>query len=107
MPPRCVINQSARALIAGKFDWIFLGNGALVRLLGAPAADNKEVMFETGHDVSEQRAGLFREVIGRLDQYPGDQLPTPKITGYPSISHEGVKDRRLKRPNISRAMPAG
>jgi dienelactone hydrolase len=58
-------------LIAGKFDWIFLGKDALVRLLGAPAADKKVVMFETGHDVSEQRADLIREVVGWLDQYLG------------------------------------
>jgi len=29
------------------------------------------VMFETGHDVSEQRADLIREVIGWLDHYLG------------------------------------
>jgi dienelactone hydrolase len=58
-------------LIAGKFDWIFLGKDALLRLLGAPAADKKVVMFDTAHDVSEQRADLVREVVGWLDKYLG------------------------------------
>jgi dienelactone hydrolase len=58
-------------LIAGKFDWIFLGKDSLLRLLGAPAADKKAVMFDTGHDVSEQRADLIREVVDWLDKYLG------------------------------------
>ena len=58
-------------LISGKFDWVFLGKGSLLRLLGAPAADKKAVMFDTGHDVSEQRADLIREVLGWLDKYLG------------------------------------
>jgi dienelactone hydrolase/tRNA A-37 threonylcarbamoyl transferase component Bud32 len=58
-------------LIAGKFDWIFLGKDALVRMLGAPAADKKVAIFDTSHDVSEQRADLVREVLGWLDKYFG------------------------------------
>ena len=58
-------------LIAGKFDWIFLGKDALVRMLGAPAADKKVVTFDTAHDVSEQRADLMREVLAWLDKYLG------------------------------------
>jgi serine/threonine protein kinase len=58
-------------VVAGKFDWIFLGKDALVRLLGAPAADKKVVLFDTPHDVSEQRADLVREVVGWLDRYLG------------------------------------
>ena len=58
-------------LIAGKFDWIFLGKDALLRMLGAPAADKKVVLFETAHDVSEQRADMVREVIAWLDKYLG------------------------------------
>jgi serine/threonine protein kinase/formylglycine-generating enzyme required for sulfatase activity/predicted esterase len=58
-------------LITGKFDWIFLGKDALLKLLGAPAGDKKVVRFDTGHDVSEQRADLIREVIGWLDRYLG------------------------------------
>ncbi|MGO9262449.1 MAG: protein kinase domain-containing protein, partial [Bryobacteraceae bacterium] len=58
-------------LIAGKFDWIFLGKDALVRMLGAPAADKKVAIFDTSHDVSEQRADLVREVLAWLDKYFG------------------------------------
>ncbi len=58
-------------LIAGKFDFIFLGKDALVRMLGAPAADKKVVLFDTAHDVSEQRADLVREVLAWLDKYLG------------------------------------
>jgi len=58
-------------MIAGKFDWIFLGKDALLRLLGTPAADKKVVTFDTAHDVSEKRADLVREVVAWLDKYLG------------------------------------
>jgi len=58
-------------MISGKFDWIFLGKDALLRMLGAPAADKKAVTFDTAHDVSEQRADLVREVLAWLDKYLG------------------------------------
>jgi hypothetical protein len=58
-------------LICGKFDWIFLGKDALIKLLGAPAADKKVVMLDTAHDVSEQRPDLMREVLAWLDKYFG------------------------------------
>jgi hypothetical protein len=58
-------------LIAGRFDWIFLGKDALLRTLGARAADKKVVLFDTAHDVSEQRADLVREVLAWLDKYLG------------------------------------
>ena len=58
-------------LIAGRFDWIFLGKDALLRMLDARAADKKVVMFDTAHDVSEQRADLVREVVAWLDKYFG------------------------------------
>jgi dienelactone hydrolase len=58
-------------LVAGRFDWIYLGKDALVRMLGAPAADKKAVILDTAHDVSEQRAELVREVLAWLDKYLG------------------------------------
>lgn len=58
-------------LICGKFDWIFLGKEALVRMLGAPPAEKKVVNFDTAHDVSEQRPDLIREVVAWLDKYLG------------------------------------
>ena len=58
-------------LIAGKFDWIYLGKDALIRMLGAPAADKKAVLLDTAHDVSEKRADMVREVLAWLDKYLG------------------------------------
>jgi serine/threonine protein kinase/dienelactone hydrolase len=58
-------------LISGKFDWIFLGKDALLRLIGTPSANKKAVTFDTAHDVSEQRTDLVREVLAWLDQYLG------------------------------------
>ncbi len=58
-------------LISGKFDWVFLGKEALLRLIGTPAADKPAVTFDTAHDVSEQRADLVREVLAWLDRYLG------------------------------------
>jgi dienelactone hydrolase len=58
-------------LISGKYDWIFLGKDALVKMLGTPPADKKVVFFDTAHDVSEQRPDLVREVVAWLDKYFG------------------------------------
>jgi dienelactone hydrolase len=58
-------------LISGKFDWIFYGKDALLRLIGTPSADKKAVTFNTSHDVSEQRSDLIREVLAWLDRYLG------------------------------------
>jgi dienelactone hydrolase len=58
-------------LISGKFDWIFLGKEALMRLLGTPAADKKAVTLDTAHDVTEKSADLQREVVAWLDKYFG------------------------------------
>ena len=58
-------------MISGKFDWIFLGKDALMRLLGTPDADKKALTFNTAHDVSEQPADLEREVLAWLDKYLG------------------------------------
>jgi eukaryotic-like serine/threonine-protein kinase len=58
-------------LISGKYDWIFLGKDALIRLLGTPAANKKAVLFDTAHNASEQRTDMIREVLGWLDRYLG------------------------------------
>ena len=58
-------------LITGNFDWIFLGKSALMNLLGTPPADRKAVLFNTSHDVGEQRLDLIREVTSWLDHYFG------------------------------------
>jgi hypothetical protein len=58
-------------LISGKFDFVFLGKDALIRMLGAPTVDKKAVLFDTAHDVSEQRTDLIREVLAWLNKYLG------------------------------------
>ncbi len=58
-------------LISGKYDWVFLGKDALMKMLGTPPADKKVVFFDTAHDVSEQRPDLVREVVAWLDKYFG------------------------------------
>jgi dienelactone hydrolase len=58
-------------LIAGNYDWIFLSKDALLRMLGAPAADKKVVLLDTAHDVSEKRPDMVREVVAWLDKYLG------------------------------------
>jgi len=58
-------------MISGKYDWIFLGKDAMLRMLGTLAADKRAVFLDTAHDVSEQRADLVREVVAWLDKYLG------------------------------------
>jgi dienelactone hydrolase len=58
-------------LISGKFDWIFWGKDALIQRIGTPASDKKAVLFDTAHDVSEQREDLMREVLAWLDRSLG------------------------------------
>jgi serine/threonine protein kinase/dienelactone hydrolase len=58
-------------MISGKYDWVYLGKDALLRMLGTPPADKKAVTLDTAHDVSEQRADLVREVVAWLDKYLG------------------------------------
>jgi hypothetical protein len=58
-------------MISGKYDWIFSGKDALLRLVATPAQDKKAILFDTAHDVSEQRTDLIREVLAWLDRYLG------------------------------------
>ena len=58
-------------LVCGKYDWIFLGKDAMMRMLGTPPAEKRAVFLDTAHDVSEQRADLMHEVVAFLDKYFG------------------------------------
>jgi hypothetical protein len=40
-------------------------------MLGTPVSDKKAIVFETAHDVAEQRADMVREVLGWFDKYLG------------------------------------
>ena len=43
----------------------------LFRMLGTPAADKRQVVFETPHDVRLRHDDLVREVLGWYDKYLG------------------------------------
>ena len=58
-------------LVSGRFDWIFMGKDALLKLFGAPFPDKKAVLLDTAHDVSEKRSELVAEVLAWLDRYLG------------------------------------
>jgi dienelactone hydrolase len=58
-------------LISGKYDWIYHAKDVLLRMLGTPTADTKNVTLNTAHDVTDQRADLVREVVAWLDKYLG------------------------------------
>src|SRR5262249_16124756 len=61
-------------MVNGRYDATFpfaTAQVALFRLLGAPAADKRHVVFDTPHDVRLQRADLIKEVLGWYDRYLG------------------------------------
>jgi len=61
-------------MINGRYDATFPYDSAqlpLFRMLGTPAADKREVVFETPHDVRLQRTDLVREVLAWFDKYLG------------------------------------
>jgi len=58
-------------LMAGRFDWIFMGKDALLRMIGTPPGDKSVVILETAHDVSSDRPTMVRTVLAWLDKYLG------------------------------------
>lgn len=61
-------------MVNGRYDATFSYQDAqlpMFRMLGTPAADKKEVMLETAHDVTVQRPMLVHEVLTWLDKYLG------------------------------------
>jgi cephalosporin-C deacetylase-like acetyl esterase len=61
-------------MINGRFDATFPYDSAqapLLRMLGTPAADKREVVFDTPHDVRPRHADPVREVLDWLDKYLG------------------------------------
>jgi len=61
-------------MVNGRFDATFpIGTAQLplFRLLGAPAADKRHVVFDTPHDVRLQRADMVKEVLAWYDRYLG------------------------------------
>jgi formylglycine-generating enzyme required for sulfatase activity/dienelactone hydrolase len=61
-------------MINGRHDFIFPHDTAqvpLFRLLGAPAKDKRQVVFETAHDVNVMRHEMTQEALTWLDRYLG------------------------------------
>jgi eukaryotic-like serine/threonine-protein kinase len=43
----------------------------MFRMLGTPEAEKSHVIFETPHDVSQEKTRLSKEVLEWLDRYLG------------------------------------
>jgi formylglycine-generating enzyme required for sulfatase activity/tRNA A-37 threonylcarbamoyl transferase component Bud32 len=61
--------QAPTLMLAGKYDFVFMGKDALLRTIGA--RDKRLVYLETAHDVSEKREEMVRETLAWLDRYLG------------------------------------
>jgi eukaryotic-like serine/threonine-protein kinase len=79
LPPRDQVNFAPRIkkpvlMVNGRYDFTFSVDRAqnpLFGMLGTPEADKRHVVFDTPHDVSQEKAGLSREVLAWLDKYLG------------------------------------
>jgi len=61
-------------MVNGRYDATFPYETAplpLLRLLGAPSADKRHVVFDTSHDVRVRRDDLVKEVLAWYDKYLG------------------------------------
>lgn len=61
-------------MVNGRYDFTFSLERAeepLFRMLGAPAANKQHVVFETPHDVRQERTALVSVVLGFYDKYLG------------------------------------
>ena len=61
-------------MVNGRYDATFPFESAqtpLMRMLGTPAADKRQVVFDTPHDVRLRRSDLVREVLAWYDKYLG------------------------------------
>jgi alpha-beta hydrolase superfamily lysophospholipase len=61
-------------MVNGRYDFTFSPERAqipLFNMLGTPAPDKKRVVFDTPHDISQEKTQLSREVLAWLDKYLG------------------------------------
>ena len=61
-------------IVNGRYDFTFSPDRAqlqMFRMIGTPGAENRHVVFDTPHDVSQQKTELSREVLAWLDKYLG------------------------------------
>jgi len=79
LPPRDQVNYAPHItkpvlMVNGRYDFTFSVERAqnpLFHMLGTPEADKRHVIFDTPHDISQNKEGLSREVLGWLDKYLG------------------------------------
>jgi dienelactone hydrolase len=61
-------------MVNGRYDATFPPESAqlpLMKMLGTPDADKRQVVFDTPHDVSLRRSDLVKEVLAWYDKYLG------------------------------------
>jgi DNA-binding winged helix-turn-helix (wHTH) protein len=61
-------------MVNGRYDFTFSpdrSQNPLFRMLGTPPADKKHVVFNTPHDISQEKSKLSVEVLAWLDKYLG------------------------------------
>ena len=79
LPSRDQVNFAPRVkmpflMVNGRYDFTFSLDRAqipLFKLIGTPEQDKKHVVFETPHNVSQDRAQLSKVVLEWLDKYLG------------------------------------
>jgi predicted esterase len=79
LPPRDQVNFAPRIkqpvlMVNGRYDFTFSverSQNPLFGMLGTPEADKRHVLFDTPHDISQNKEGLSREVLAWLDKYLG------------------------------------
>ena len=79
LPARDQVNFVTRLkapvlMVNGKYDFTFSPERSqkpMFRMLGAPDADKRYVVFDTPHDISQQRESLSKEVRDWLNRYLG------------------------------------
>jgi hypothetical protein len=79
LPARNQVNFAPRLrkpvlMVNGRYDFTFSPERAqepLYRMLGTPAADKRRVVFDTPHDISQNKPELSKEVLAWLDKYLG------------------------------------
>ncbi len=79
LPARDQVNFAPRLkkpvlMVNGRYDFTFSLDRAqepLYRMLGTAAADKRRVVFDTPHDISQNKAELSKEVLAWLDKYLG------------------------------------
>jgi serine/threonine protein kinase/dienelactone hydrolase len=61
-------------MINGRYDFVFSPERSqepMFRMVATPAADKRHVLFDTPHDVSQNKEGLSKEVLSWFDKYLG------------------------------------